>query len=298
MDIPLINNDEIRQNLLKDRLDQIVGKAGAGKSANMSGEDKAGYAKAARGFESLFLHLMMKEMRQAMLDDEDKEENMSFGADTLEGYSNMLFSDQVSNTGTGIGIAEKIYYHLTGEHLPEIRVINPSNEAVAPGPASEVLRQRQPASQADIPSGNFSQRVSERLGKFEEIINNASETHNVPKELIKAVITAESAGNPRALSPAGAKGLMQLMDGTARDLGVSNSYDPEQNIMAGTKYIRQMLDRFDGDLELALAAYNSGPGNVQKYNGIPPFRETQAYVQRVKRYSSKYLDAQGDTAEI
>ena len=300
MDSTLINSAELRQYLLKDKLDQIIKQAEPGSGKNISKEDKAGYAKAARGFESMFLHMMLKEMKESMLEDKENEERMSFGADTLEGYSNMLLSDQVSNTGAGVGIAEKIYYHMTGEHLPEIRVINGSADPKSKIPGKD---SQQEAVQAqpkimDYFKGNFSQRVNERLLKFEDIINNASETHDVPKELIKAVITAESAGNPSAVSSAGAKGLMQLMDGTARDLGVNNSFDPAQNIMAGTKYIRQMLDRFDGDLGLALAAYNSGPGNVQKYNGIPPFRETQAYVQRVKRYNYKYMADQTEIEEL
>lgn len=120
--------------------------------------------------------------------------------------------------------------------------------------------------------------------KYAAIIKQASATHNVPEKLIAAVMKQESNFNPTVVSQAGAQGLMQLMPKTAQYLGVSNAFDPEQNIMAGAKYLRQMLDKFDNDPTLALAAYNAGPSRVSKYGGIPPYKETQNYVKKVMNY--------------
>lgn len=119
---------------------------------------------------------------------------------------------------------------------------------------------------------------------LEQIFTEASEKYNVPKNLIKAITKAESEFDPNATSGAGAQGLMQLMPATARELGVTDAYDPYQNVMGGTKYISQLLTKYNGDVKLALAAYNAGSGNVAKYGGIPPFKETQNYVVKVMNY--------------
>ncbi|PAD70738.1 phage tail tape measure protein [Bacillus sp. 7586-K] len=131
-----------------------------------------------------------------------------------------------------------------------------------------------PTNSTYSPSGTYN-------GKYASYINQAASKYGVNPFLIAAMIQQESGFNPKAVSPAGARGLMQLMPGTARDLGVSNSFDPYQNIMGGTKYIAQQLKTFGNDIQKALAAYNAGPGNVRKYGGIPPFRETQNYVNKV-----------------
>lgn len=118
-------------------------------------------------------------------------------------------------------------------------------------------------------------------GQYENIIREAAEQYNVPESLISSIIKHESNFNSDSVSHAGAQGLMQLMPGTAKFLGVTNSFDPAQNIKAGANYLRQMLNQFNGNIEHALAAYNAGPGNVKKYGGIPPFKETQNYVKKV-----------------
>lgn len=124
---------------------------------------------------------------------------------------------------------------------------------------------------------------------YDPIIRQAAQTHGVAEGLIKAIMHTESGFNSNARSPVGAQGLMQLMPATARRFNVSNAFDPQQNINAGAKYLAWLMKRFNGNTSLALAGYNAGEGNVAKYGGIPPFRETQDYVRRVtSRYSNLY----------
>ena len=122
---------------------------------------------------------------------------------------------------------------------------------------------------------------SRNKNAFDQLIRQAAQQHGVSEGLVKAIMHTESGFNINARSPVGAQGLMQLMPATARRFNVSNAYDPQQNIFGGVKYLSWLLKRFNGDSRLAIAAYNAGEGNVDKYGGIPPFRETQDYVRRV-----------------
>lgn len=125
-------------------------------------------------------------------------------------------------------------------------------------------------------------------GAFPEIIREVAAVHGVEEALIRAVIHAESAYQPEAKSPKGAQGLMQLMPGTQAELGVADPYDPVANIEGGTRYLAGLLARFGGDVELASAAYNAGPGAVERHGGVPPYAETREYVRRVRILHHRY----------
>ncbi|MDE7243808.1 MAG: lytic transglycosylase domain-containing protein [Oscillospiraceae bacterium] len=147
-----------------------------------------------------------------------------------------------------------------------------------------------PAVPATPDSNSFSQVFSAAYRTtggtdYESYFRLAADTYQLPADLIKAVAKAESDFNANAVSSCGAQGIMQLMPATARSLGVTDSFDPAQNIMGGAKYLRQMLDSFGGDISKAVAAYNAGPNAVKKYGGVPPYQETQNYVTKVLGYA-------------
>ncbi|MDY6856294.1 MAG: lytic transglycosylase domain-containing protein [Thermodesulfobacteriota bacterium] len=153
------------------------------------------------------------------------------------------------------------------------------------GHASGIIKKH--SSTRSHPSSIFL-HVKKAEQSFHTIIMQASIRHNVDPALVKAVILAESSFNPNAISYKGAEGLMQLMPKTARGLGVHDSFNPEHNIKGGVKYLKRLLDRFNGDIKLALAAYNAGTGKVLKYNGVPPYNQTKKYIKRVFFYYEYY----------
>ncbi len=316
------NNSQI--DFQKSYLEQIkkVGESSTN-SRILTTEQKAGIEKASRGFEAIFVNMFLKEIKSGLfgssssMNSEESNESLSFGADTLMGYNQMLFSEHISNSIGGIGIANLIYKNLTGEYLtekakdkvkeiiPDIQNIlkkvtnNPEdNQKDSKSEETNIITGSSSNNESDKSTesnkpkinnqANFVSRVETRINKYDRIITEASAKYGVPVPLIKAVITAESAGKSDVVSKAGAKGLMQLMDGTADYLGVENSFDPIENINGGTKYLNELLKKFDGNMKLAIAAYNAGPGNVIKHNGIPPFKETQQYVEKVLSYHKKY----------
>jgi hypothetical protein len=145
------------------------------------------------------------------------------------------------------------------------------------------------ATQQTTSPGDLSPIPGPPTTRFDEIIKSAANHYGVQEGLIKAVIKMESDFNPKAVSRAGAQGLMQLMPSTAAGLGVKDAFNPEQNIMAGTRFLRELLNRYGGDLDSTLAAYNWGPGNVDRSHGAFLPRETREYLVKVKKYYSQFV---------
>jgi soluble lytic murein transglycosylase-like protein len=159
------------------------------------------------------------------------------------------------------------------------------------GPATRLYTNSANDTYVDVPTDEIQEvQADESVARtialpqvIPDVVNNASQRYHLDPDLVNSVIRAESGFNPKALSPKGAQGLMQLMPQTATNLGVANAYDPGANVDGGARYLRELLERYDFDLVKALAAYNAGPLRVEQYHGVPPYRETQAYVSKVVR---------------
>jgi Rod binding domain-containing protein len=237
--------------------------------------------KVAKEFESIFTSMMLKSMRSTLQASEDSLMPDSMGQKI---FTEMLDNEygKMMNTHSSTGIAEMVLKELqkndTDETTPSLNMLNGLKTQ-----SWQLDKQFTPARQ----TSSGSQDTLHNIAKWESYINEAGTTYNVDPKLIAAVISKESGGNPDALSSKGAKGLMQLMDSTASDMGALDSYNPLENIMAGTKYLKQMLDMHNGDEKLALASYNAGPAAVNHYQGVPPYAETQQYVDSVLSLKNK-----------
>lgn len=163
-----------------------------------------------------------------------------------------------------------------------------SSNAIVSAASWEFLRGR------DLEIRKTEKKYDEKM--LNEIIARTASLHDIDPAIIKAIVRAESGYDPKAVSKKGARGLMQLMPETAKAMGVDNSFDPEHNIRGGVKYFKMLLDKFDGEMELALAAYNAGTGKVRKYNGVPPYRATKRFIRKVIRYYNYYKEKPFDTA--
>jgi len=254
--------------------------------------------KAAKEFESYFVLNMLKAMRKTI----PKSEFLGGGLGE-EIYTSM-FDEELSKSISGMseGSLAAMLYHSLERHLeaserspedagksddvhkltPEVRQTEafPVATSISAPKAEAAGVSEKPAVQT---FNNIRPKITNDpiLSTYGPTIDDKAREYDVDPKLVYAIIKAESNGQADAVSAKGAKGLMQLMDGTAEELGVADSLDPGQNIAGGTKYLGQLLKKYDGDVKLAVAAYNAGPGTVSKYNGVPPYSETRDYVDKV-----------------
>ncbi len=263
--------------------------------------EKARLKEATRQFESFFMYQMLKTMRETIPESSPAKDAPLSGDKSKDIFTDM-FDMQIADkmaSGDSNSIADILYKSLEkvveaqypsetapneimpldiGEKQPlelkqdDFRQIEEDDGPIEVRPRSEDL----------LPIQTPVRQITEDpvMSRYGRLITETAEENGLNPALIAAVIRTESNGDPEALSRAGAKGLMQLIDSTAGDYGVSDSFDPQENVRAGSRYLKDLLDRFDS-LELALAAYNAGPGNVMRYGGVPPFKETEAYVEKV-----------------
>jgi len=258
--------------------------------------------RAVREFEALMLSTMLKSMRSGIPKSDMFGD--SYGGDMLEGMFDIELARQMSRNSS-LGMGEMLYKEITGEEMP--RKVPPAGAGVTPrtgppanpaavsaAPAAETAAGMSQADTAESATGTVPavpDTVRRRVDTLEPFVREAAERNGVSMNLLKAVIAAESAGHTDARSTKDAKGVMQLIDTTAAMMGVQNVWDPRDNINGGARYLGQMMNRFGGDIQRAVASYNAGPGAVEKHGGIPPYRETQTYVGKVMDYF-RYFERQ------
>ncbi|HHI02407.1 MAG TPA: hypothetical protein ENL22_02665 [candidate division Zixibacteria bacterium] len=241
--------------------------------------------KAAKELESLFLYQLLKTMRQTIPKSE-LSGDYGLGEGLGKDIYTQIFDQELAMKMAGTGdrsMASQLYKSL--EKVLERQFESEQTEKVN---LNKSLPQRSYLKvKTETPNGIDIQKpqptannIKVSKGEYDSIIKQVSEKYRLNPNLVAAVIKAESNGDPRAVSSAGAKGLMQLIDSTASDMGVRDVFDPRENIEGGVRYLRQMINRF-GDIKKALAAYNAGPEAVKRHEGVPPYRETRQYVEKV-----------------
>lgn len=251
--------------------------------------------RACQEFESILLYQLLSTMRKASMSQEE-EDQYGFGNEIFKSMIDEQLSLAIARSG-GIGISKMIAKEIGidishSKSLPppyqDTRVVKQIEKKIQAG---SVKTDPKPVkSESQSKEGNSAsiwdalRKIESRIKPYENIISKAADLFGVSADLIKAVIIQESSGNPNATSRKGAKGLMQLTDVTAKELGVTNPFDPIQNIYAGTRLLARLVKRFNGDLRLALASYNAGVAAVERHKGIPPYKETRDYVDKVTAY--------------
>ncbi len=264
-------------------LDRLQSQTGTLKTGITDAERKRW--KASLDFEAMFLGQMYKAMRETA---------SSAGNDLTEASPGReIFTEMLDNQYAGMhaksplesgeqGLKNAMSGLSNGMAAQIYRSLSRKEGDTLPTPAAaQTLGQA--SRNTSVP-----QSASISSEKLNPIVDFAAKTYGVASNLIKSVIKVESANQPLAVSKAGAKGLMQLMDSTAADLGVRNVFNVHENILAGTRYLKKLLEKFQGDESKALAAYNAGPSAVERFGGIPPYQETKDYVKRVLKAKSEF----------
>lgn len=228
---------------------------------------------ACKQFEAVFVNMMLKTMRDTLKDEDDM-----FSSGESQMFTGMLdekISEKISDNG--IGIWQSMYENLSKQMNIDDKTGTTDKKDENGFKINKPILKQIPLTHDTVKPG-----ISLSTDAIDKIIETKSRQYGVDPVLVKAIVKNESAYDQNAVSPVGAKGLMQLMDATAGQLGVKNPFNAEQNIDGGVRYLRSLIDHF-GDTATAVAAYNAGPGNVEKYGGIPPFDETQKYTTNVMR---------------
>ncbi len=245
--------------------------------------------KASLDFEAMFLSQMYKSMRQNTTGEDLTEASpgREIFTEMLDNqYAGMHSKSPVEAGEQGLknaingrsnSMAAQIYRAMARSEGPEVVSSLPTAGSSLPT-VTPSLPSSRPLSVPGIAGAPADPIPQEKL---DPVVSLAAQTYGVDTNLIKGVIKTESNNRPQAVSSAGAKGLMQLMDTTSQDLGVRNPFNAHENVLGGTRYLKQLLDRYQGDVSKALAAYNAGPGAVDRFGGIPPYPETQDYVKKV-----------------
>ena len=261
-----------------------------------STKQKEKLKKVAKDFEAIFLHKMLQSMQKTVSDGGLVEKGMGFKI-----FEDMLYEEiakKVSETGQ-FGLGNSLYKNLEktlgneseskgGGGLIELQKNNnllDINKKISPVDIKRNIELLKLKNKKSAYSGSG---VVDNVNKYKNLIENAAMSAGVDPNLIKGIVAQESGGDPQALSSKGAGGLMQLMPDTAGEIGVKDRFNAAENVVGGVKYFKKMIQRFNGDLEKSLAAYNAGPSNVEKYGGIPPFSETQTFVNKVLKYQQLF----------
>ena len=287
---------------IKGNLNPLLGRIGQEKIAksflkHYKKDEDSKLREAAQSFESYFIQMMLKSMRKTIPNAGLTKKGLDYDI-----YLSM-FDEEISkkmSERNSIGLSKIICNAVQKKHHIENSIpiqrklapksLKPENKFMPLDNEKTIDKLKTINKKIEIKKNQSSLKfndintIYDRVNNFNGIIKNAAEKYNLEPSLIKAVIAQESGGKPGAVSSSGAKGLMQLIDITAKEVGVKQIFNPNENILGGSAYLRKMLNRNNGDLELALASYNAGPGNVEKYNCIPPFKETKNSIKKILKF--------------